>query len=46
MGDMATHNAHHAQHEAFQHQVEDMEQQRDAGTFGMWVLLADRKSVV
>jgi len=40
MADMATHNAHHAQHDAFQHQFEDMEQQRDAGTFGMWVFLA------
>ena len=40
MADMAAHNAHHAQHDAFQHQFEDMEQQRDAGTFGMWVFLA------
>jgi len=40
MADMAAHNAHHGQHDAFQHQFEDMEQQRDAGTFGMWVFLA------
>jgi cytochrome c oxidase subunit III len=37
MADMAAHNAHP---EGFQHQFEDMEQQRDAGTFGMWVFLA------
>jgi cytochrome c oxidase subunit 3 len=40
MAEMAAHNAHHGEHDAFQHQFEDMEQQRDAGTFGMWVFLA------
>jgi len=37
MADMAAHNPHPP---GFQHQFEDMEQQRDAGTFGMWVFLA------
>jgi cytochrome c oxidase subunit 3 len=40
MADMATHDAPPAHPEAFQHQFEDMAQQRDAGTFGMWVFLA------
>ena|SRR6202522_3177162 len=36
MADMAVHNVHPKE---FHHQFEDMEQQRDAGTFGMWVFL-------
>jgi cytochrome c oxidase subunit 3 len=35
--DLATH--HNAQPEGFAHQFEDMEQQREAGSLGMWVFL-------
>ncbi|MGC1835190.1 MAG: hypothetical protein WA714_19185, partial [Candidatus Acidiferrales bacterium] len=36
MADMAAHGAHP---EGFAHQFEDMEQQREAGSLGMWVFL-------
>src|SRR5512132_4009859 len=35
---LATTHEHHA-HPALQHHVENMEQQREAGTLGMWVFL-------
>src|SRR5580658_4992935 len=40
MAEMAAHDAHaHPHPPGFAHQFEDFEQQRDAGTLGMWVFL-------
>jgi len=40
MAEMAAHDAHaHPHPPGFAHQFEDIEQQRDAGTLGMWVFL-------
>src|SRR6267154_3770854 len=36
---LATTHEHPAHHAALQHHFENMEQQRDAGTLGMWVFL-------
>src|SRR5437867_10444234 len=37
--DLATTQEHAAAHSALQHHFENMEQQREAGTLGMWVFL-------
>src|SRR2546422_3919256 len=37
--DLATTQEHAATHSALQHHFENMEQQREAGTLGMWVFL-------
>jgi cytochrome c oxidase subunit 3 len=39
MSEMAAQNIHSAHPPGFQRQFEDMDQQRDAGNFGMWVFL-------
>ena len=36
---LATTHDHHTAHPALQHHFENMEQQREAGTLGMWVFL-------
>ena len=39
MADTIATTEHHASHPALQHHFENLEQQREAGTLGMWVFL-------